>query len=218
MRHYGVEMRGGFIGEILSTAPAWTSDDKGRLIYAQDTNIYYYGSNTEWIEITGGNGAGSSLPLVLPNYCSLDDTDDDISRGNAFNMVETINFNDLSNGAIWFTFQFPASFDGSKDINMILYYNLSGSDDSKIVTWQTKYWVYGDTTTPNPASPTGTNSDDINTGLSQDGKRQSKILSTIPNVSLTSGHTISLKFTRLVSLDTYTGTLQMIYVYMYQIA
>jgi len=215
MRHYGVEMRGGFIGEILSTTPGWTSDDEGRLIYAQDTNTYYYGSDSAWVEIASGSGSGSSLPLVLPNYCSLDDTDDDVSRGNAFDMIETINFGDSTNGAIWFTFQFPSTFDASEDINLGIYYNLSGSDDSKIVTMQTKYWVYGDSSTPSPSSPTGTNSDGISTGTSEDGKRQSQALSSIPNASLTAGHTITLKFTRL-DTDTYAGTFQMLYIYMYQ--
>jgi len=213
MKFYGIDMEGIFLGEIVSTAPAWSASDEGRLIYAQDTTTYYYGSNSAWIELGGGGGA--SLPLVLPKNCSLDDTDNDISRGSAFSMVETINFGSTSDGACWFSFQFPSAFDDTTDLKLDIFYNLDGGDNSKIVTVQTKYWVYGDGDTPNPASPNGTNSNDIDTGTGEDGKRQSASLNPIPNSALTAGDTITLKVTRLSS-DTYAGTFQMFYIYMYQ--
>lgn len=217
MKHYGLDMQGAFNGQKVSSLSLWTVTDEGRLIYAEDTNTYYYGSNSGWVELTGGGtgGSGVSLPLIIPSSCSLDDTDDDVSRGNAFGMVETINFGSISDGAVWFSFQFPATFDTSKDINLDIFYNLNGADDSKIVTIQTKFWLYGNSTTPNPVTPTGTNSNNISTGTGMNGKRLSTSLNPIISSFLTAGHTITLKITRL-STDTYTGTFQMLYIYMYQ--
>jgi len=249
MRNYGLEMKGGFVGEILTTAPVWTSSDEGRMIYTEDTEKYYYGDGTSWIEISsgsagtsgtsgssgssgtsgaagtsgtsgtdsgGGGDAANALPLILPNYCSLDDTDDNLSRGETYNMIEAINFADSSNGAIWISVHLPDTIDATADLNMDLCYNLSGSDDSKIVTMETKYWIYGNGITPNPSSPTGTNSDDVSTGTSEDGKRQIETLTPIPNADIVAGNTLTLKITRIGDTDTYTGTLQMLYIYLYQ--
>ena len=135
MKHYGIEMQGDFIGEIVATAPSWTSNDEGRLIYAQDTNTFYYGSDTKWVTV--GGGAGTGLPLILPNNCSLDDTNDEVTRGSAYSMIETIDFSGVGDGSIWFSFLFLSALDASSDLNLELYYNLDGNDDSKIVTIQT---------------------------------------------------------------------------------
>ena len=208
MKCYGIQMHGYFIGKIVSTLPSWTSNDEGKLIYVQDTHAYYYGNNTKWIKIF--NDASLAFPLILPNYCSLDSDDNDVSRGSAFNMVETINFGSSSNGAIWFTFHIPLSFDDTNDLNLNMCYNLNGNDNNKIVTIKTEYWIYGNSETPNPSTPDGSNTDNINTGIDQDGKRHFVSLSAIPSSVLATGNTITLKFTRLSS-DTYSGTFQMLY-------
>jgi len=215
MKFHGIEMQGTLLTEKVSTLPSWSSDDEGRLVYADDVNKFYYGSNTGWVETGGSSGGGSSLPLILPKYCDLDDTDTDISRGSAFGMIETIDFGTTADGAIWFTFEFPDTLDDTTDIDLKMVYNLSGSDDSKIVTMQTEYWVYGSGDTPSEAAPDGTTSINISTGSGQDGARRVATLDPIPNAALTAGDTITLKFTRLSS-DTYTGTFQMLYVYMSQ--
>lgn len=50
MDFYGIEMKGPFILELLDTIPEFNVDvDKGRLIYTNDTNLFYLGTNTEWI-------------------------------------------------------------------------------------------------------------------------------------------------------------------------
>lgn len=213
MKHFGVNMQGTFLGERLASLPTWTSADEGRLVYSEAAEKYYVGTSVEWVEV--GSGSGSALPLVLPNDCSLDDTYTDIARGSAFGMIETLDYAGSTNGAAWFTFHFPSTLDSTKDINLLMVYNLDGSDDSKIVTIQTAYWVYGDTTTPSEGSPTATNSDNISTGVSQNGQRQSTTLTAISNAYLTSGHTITLRILR-ASSDTYSGTFQMMYLYMYQ--
>ena len=213
MKYFGVNMQGTFLGQRLSSLPSWTSADEGRLVYDESSEKYYVGTSTEWVEV--GSGSGSALPLVLPNDCSLDDTYTDIARGSAFGMVETLDYAGSSDGAAWYTFHFPSTLDDSKDINLLMVYNLDGSDDSKIVTIQVAYWVYGNTTTPVEGVPTATNSDNISTGVSQNAQRQSTTLTAISNSNLTAGHTITLRILR-DSTDTYSGTFQMLYLYMYQ--
>jgi hypothetical protein len=66
MRHYGIEMQGDFIGEIVATPPVWASSDEGRLIYAQDINTFYYGSDTEWVAV--GSGADLTVVAKTSNY------------------------------------------------------------------------------------------------------------------------------------------------------
>lgn len=53
MKADATDFIGPVIVEIVSTLPAWTSDDEGRLIYAEDTNKMYYGDNTQWVDFTG---------------------------------------------------------------------------------------------------------------------------------------------------------------------
>lgn len=50
MDFYGIEMKGPFILELLDTIPEFKSEnDTGRLIYTNDTNLFYLGTDIEWI-------------------------------------------------------------------------------------------------------------------------------------------------------------------------
>lgn len=186
-----------------------------------DTFYIYDAASASWKAISGGTGtatataSGGELPLLMPDDFSLDDTDTDISRGTAFSMVETLDFGASSDGAAWITFHFPADFNDGKDINMSLIYNLSGSDNSKTLDIDTSYWCYGNAETPDSNTPDATNSDSIGSDTSQ-GKRRTKSLSSIPSSAITDGDTVTLKVKRKGSSDTYSGTLQMLYLYVYQ--
>ena len=48
MKIYGTEVKGPLIIDKESTLSAWTSADEGRLVYAEDVDKVYYGSNTAW--------------------------------------------------------------------------------------------------------------------------------------------------------------------------
>jgi hypothetical protein len=167
---------------------------------------------------TSLSGGGNSFPLILPKLCSLDDNDTAVARGNAFSMIETIDFNGSDDGSIWFTFNFPSTFDDTKDIMFDLYYNLNGSDDSKTVRFITDYWTIAVGSTPTLLSPDDTLTDDISTGTSNDGKIQKETLSNISDGNINSNDTIILRFKREGSNvnDTYTGTFQLLYIFMYQ--
>ena len=204
---------GSYWGDTLSTVTSANIDAETApldyvLVSQGDTTV-------KWQEMSGG---GSGLPQILPSDISLDDTDIEVGKGNAFGISETIDFNTpavAGDGGCWYTFQFPSTLDDTTDIDLDIFYNLNGNDNSKIVTIETKYYIYSDGETPSEGSPTGTNSSNISTGTGQDGAIRSYSLDSIPNASLTAGDTISLKFTRK-DTDTYTGTFQMLYVFMNQ--
>ena len=50
MESHGLDLKGNFKGERLSTLPAWVAADEGREIYTEDTAKRYYGSDTEWVD------------------------------------------------------------------------------------------------------------------------------------------------------------------------
>lgn len=48
---YGTEVKGPFYPEKLSTLPVYTASDEGRVVYVDDVNKVYYGSDSAWVEI-----------------------------------------------------------------------------------------------------------------------------------------------------------------------
>lgn len=49
MEFYGIEMKGEFYLDILDTLPEFEEEKhEGRLIYVEDTQLFYYGGKTEW--------------------------------------------------------------------------------------------------------------------------------------------------------------------------
>jgi len=63
MESQGFNMKGPFIGEILSTLPEWTSNDEGREIYVEDEGKRHYGDGTSWINyetLAGSSGSSGS--------------------------------------------------------------------------------------------------------------------------------------------------------------
>lgn len=156
--------------------------------------------------------SGGGLPQLLPDLMSLDDTNTGSSRGTAFSMIQTIDFASGEDGSVWITFNFISALDASKDLNLDIYYNLSGSDDNSTVEFQTEYWCKGVGETPSASSPTGTNNESISTGTGEDGSIRDQSLNSIPSADISAGDVIILKFTRLGSnaSDDYSGTFQLI--------
>lgn len=48
MKFHGIDMRGKFIVQRVATIPTFVSTDKGRLIYVEDEDEFYFGGTTEW--------------------------------------------------------------------------------------------------------------------------------------------------------------------------
>ena len=53
MDFFKIDGKGPIFIEKMSTLPAWTSVDEGRLIYIEDVNKYYIGDNSKWNEGIG---------------------------------------------------------------------------------------------------------------------------------------------------------------------
>ena len=52
MDFHEITMKGKFWGQILTTKPAWTNGDEGRIIYVQDTGKTYIGQSSDWASFT----------------------------------------------------------------------------------------------------------------------------------------------------------------------
>ena len=59
MEHYGISVE----PERRSTLPAWDPGYKSRLIYSEETNTLYYGSDVNWVTISGGGGGGGGTSI-----------------------------------------------------------------------------------------------------------------------------------------------------------
>ena len=80
MKAHGIQMEGPFKVEILSTLPAWTSNDEGREVYVQDEERRYYGDGTSWVDYSSGVSSGSSSleSVVITSSRAL--TEDETSQ------------------------------------------------------------------------------------------------------------------------------------------
>ena len=61
MDFYGITMKGPFHIEPIATLSAWQASDEGRIVYAEDVNILYYGTDIKWSVMGGGNGASKDV-------------------------------------------------------------------------------------------------------------------------------------------------------------
>lgn len=50
MDYHGINMKGPFKGQRVSSLPTWTSDDTGRELYLTTDNKRYYANNVGWID------------------------------------------------------------------------------------------------------------------------------------------------------------------------
>lgn len=189
--------------EIDDSSP----EDGDTLVYDSDQNKLI------WDTVEGG--AGSGLPLLIAKNMDLDDTDTGASRGKAFDIIQTINFNSDEDGASWVSFHFPDTLDETKDVNLKLFYVLDGEDDDTNIEFLTEYWTYNDNDTPDSLTSDGTNVISIDVKADEYEQRLSTSLPSIPSSDLSLNNTITLKFTRLGSdsNDTYNGTLKMMYIF-----
>ena len=54
MDFYGITNKGSFVIEKIATLSAWGASDEGRIVYAEDVNTLYYGTDTKWQALGGG--------------------------------------------------------------------------------------------------------------------------------------------------------------------
>jgi len=82
MKFHGIDMRGKFVVQRLSTIPTFVSTDKGRLIYVEDEDEFYFGGTSEWKKGGGGSGAvGGGDDLLFYENDQTATTDYTITAG-----------------------------------------------------------------------------------------------------------------------------------------
>lgn len=57
MEYQEIELKGKLWIETLSTLPAWTNGDEGRLIYTEDTEKFHIGQSSDWEEAALGDAS-----------------------------------------------------------------------------------------------------------------------------------------------------------------
>lgn len=57
MKSYGLQMDGEFVIEAIDTKPPWTEAYIGRFIYTEDTDSYWLGGLTKWLQLGYGKDA-----------------------------------------------------------------------------------------------------------------------------------------------------------------
>jgi len=73
MKYHEIEMAGKFLIQKVSSNPAWTAADTGRLIYNTTVNKAYLGTNVAWVEYAIGNLANYAL-IASDNAWAADQT------------------------------------------------------------------------------------------------------------------------------------------------
>ncbi len=177
---------------------------------------YYNGSS--WIAIQGSSGGIDKID-VRPNRMRLDSVNLGSERGEAWEILDTIDFNPTEIGSIWFSAKFPSNWSLTEDVRLIFDYNCDGNDGGKIVTIQTDVWVADENTIPpDISSPVLTSSDDFNTLSTLNINRLDTYMlpnGKVPATNLNSDtKELIFKITRMS--DTYSGTFQLINVILTQ--
>ncbi len=159
---------------------------------------------------------------IRPTDMRIDYVNLGCDKGTAFEIISTVEFNNVLDGSIWFSFKFPDSWDITKDIIFDIQYNCDGIDNGKNIYFNTQTWVINAGDTPNISSPNNNNYDNIVTALTNSNVLADLTLPTgkIPASNLTiNTNTIVVKLTRESThiTDTYGGTFQIVAVQIRQL-
>lgn len=65
MKSYGLDMVGEFFIDAVSTKPNWIEKYIGRLIYAEDTDTYWLGGLTKWVQLGYGKNSIDEFNLNI---------------------------------------------------------------------------------------------------------------------------------------------------------
>jgi hypothetical protein len=112
MKFHGVDMQGEIMNQRVSSLPAWTAADEGRLLFVTSEQAFYYGTATEWIPMyIFKNFAVSGQTTVV-----ADDAEDTLTlvQGNNFLITTsgdtiTLGLNAAANSLLSDTTNFLAS-------------------------------------------------------------------------------------------------------------
>jgi hypothetical protein len=160
----------------------------------------------------------TSLHPLIPSVFRLDDVNLGIDYGSVFSMMQTLDFSNSVDGSCWVSFVFPLTSNEDNDIDLKMYYTISGTDTSSNVRMKIDQWITGIGITPDISTPIDTDVNNFSISVGDEGEIQSQTLSVINASNITDNTVITLKITRESTnvADTYDGTFQMLYVVPYQ--
>ena len=205
--------------KIYSTLPSWSANNEGTIIYVNSEDAFYGGTGTRWERIPYTNEINSKI--IKPENFNYDSVDLGVDGGIVFNIIDTADFDSAQDGSIWFSCEFYKYWQTFKDIKLELKYSLNGTDNSKHIRLITKAWSIDTGDAPNISSPDINTTDTLTSSSSNTGKIYKETLTNgkIGNSYLNSNTTsLVFKLTREASnvADTYSGTLQLISIRIYQ--
>jgi hypothetical protein len=143
---------------------------------------------------------------------NLDDFDQGADYGSAFGLLPTIDFNNISNGTVWFSVNLPEGW-YKRNIKFTINYNLNGSDGTKNILIENMFWCLEHLDAPNVGNYTSFTSENIVTVSGDEGKFTNLDFMHELSKSLFNSSTsrILFKITRNVTvLNNYGGTFQLI--------
>ncbi len=200
-------------GNILTTDGedySLDSSDKIVLLMYDGTNWRMIGSSS------GGSSSGNPRRIINPANLRLDSSDTGSEKDTIFDVIDTISFNNSTDGSIWSTVEFnDTDFDINSDatVNLIVVYDGTVTSD-KVVRLTISAWVADINEAPVLASPTVTQTTDLTVSTTTDNViRMLSSFLTIGSANFnTNTQTISLKIKREATHanDTYGGSFHVI--------
>jgi len=185
-----------------------------------NTNDIITWTGTQWTPIAPAvNNSTSTIVYgdgvieILSKDMSLDSVDTGVDFSTVFNVLDTIDFSDTIDGALWANYSIPGSWNTDSDINLKVSYTLDNNDIGKDIQFEVSIWISELGIALNDAAPTQTSTVTVTSAVTNELVISEVELSPIlaANLIATSEHVI-IKLKRIASdvSDTYTGKFQLI--------
>ena len=64
MEYHGINMKGKFFAEKVSTKPSDSPTNEARLIYASDEEVLYFGDSSQWVKFYSTPESSLNLAII----------------------------------------------------------------------------------------------------------------------------------------------------------
>jgi len=169
---------------------------------------------------SGETGGGSGSPPVIyiyPSMMALDTAATGVDRGDIFGIIESVDFEPGTDGAIWYNFEcseiadYAVAISSSLSISQDFVFSLNGSDDNKVIALVADVYVINDGQAPTLNSPDHSYTTNITSTAALTGTKNTETFSyTISPGEYSEDTTIAIRLRRDVSVaNNYGGTFQL---------
>lgn len=178
---------------------------------------------SDFINTGASSGSGGIYTFIEKNANEfrLDSVNTGVSRGSAFDLNESLNFESDTAGSVYLIFKMPDGFSNVKDIKIKHIAVLNSIDAGKDILFNTKSWVVDSGDTPDLNIPDSTIDSTITSQTDHMGTLE---IITLPEIIISADlivgndQVITLKLTRDAAnaSDTYGGLYKLMAVQIYQ--